>query len=81
MVGRFIPSTEIAQFFDGVFYKNTSSIPASIFNSAANFVVGGSSGGGSLMEGRASLVFLCVAALSDGILSSLFQQTRGAFGV
>jgi hypothetical protein len=79
IVGRFIPSTEVAQYFDGVFYKNAASIPASVFNSAAQFVVGGTSGGGHLMDGRASLVFLCAVSLSDAMIHALYHQTRGLF--
>lgn len=81
VVGRFTPSTEIKIWTNAATNTNTVGIPASIFNSNANFEIGSYSVGTNNLDGRATLCFLCAAALSDGQISSAFQQTRGAFGV
>lgn len=80
-VGRFEPSTELAVFVNGVKTTNATAIPASIFNSTASFEIGAQGGGGSLQNGRSSLDFLCANNLPDALINSLFQSTRGAFGV
>jgi len=54
---------------------------ASIFNSTAPFNISGSNNGSALYTGRASLCFLCAAALPDVVLWTLYQQTRALFGV
>jgi len=80
IAGRFTPSTEQVIWLNEEKTINTTSIPASIFNSTTAFQIGAFNSG-SLVNGRASLCFLSANALSDGIVSSLFQQTRGVFGV
>lgn len=81
IVIRLIPSTELAIFANSTKTINIAAIPASINNSAAAFTIGASGAATQLMTGRASLCFLSANALSDGKISSIFQQTRGAFGV
>jgi hypothetical protein len=81
LVGRFDPSAELKIWVNRDSTPNAVGIPASIFNGNAAFVVGGRSGGGALLTGRASLCFLCACALSDTIIGALFQQTRVLFGV
>lgn len=78
---RFEPSTALTVFQNDLSAQVTSSIPASIFNSSADFVVGGLSGGVTLLTGRTSLVSLHAAALSDTVLDQLFRQERVLFGV
>lgn len=81
-VMRFLPSTELAVFLDGEWTRNVAGIPASIFNSNADFNIGASQNGTSgQLNGRVSLCFLCAAYLNDAIIDSLFDQTRGAFMV
>jgi len=80
IAGRFTPSTEQVIWLNEEKTINTTSIPASIFNSTSALQIGAFASG-SLVNGRASLCFLSANALSDGIISSLFQQTRGVFGV
>ena len=54
---------------------------AAIFNSNAPFLMGGrNAGAADLMTGRASLCFLCAAALSDTTIAMLYEQTRALFG-
>ena len=53
-----------------------------LFDSTADFLIGASDAGTSaLLDGRASLCFLCSCALEDAIVFSLFQQQRSMFGV
>ena len=54
---------------------------AAAFNSTADFLIGGRHGGNDLMTGRASLCFLCAAAVPDNTISLLYQCSRGLFGV
>lgn len=81
VVGRFTPSVELAVFVNGVKVINTFSIPASIFNSAAGFTIGGAAGSLLLLDGRASLCFLSANALPDSFIDRLFRTTKTAFGV
>src|SRR3990172_4225733 len=79
-VGRFTPSTEVAIFVNSVKATNTTSIPASLNAVAAPFQIGARNSG-SLLDGRATLVFLCANALGDDLISSLFQSSRILMGV
>lgn len=81
VVGRFKPSTEVAIFTNSDKVINTTSIPAAIFSGASDLVIGGQTGGATLLTGRASLCFLCADALSDDVITALFQQTRRLFGI
>jgi len=78
--GRFTPSSELALLFGKEKYTNTSSIPAAIFNSSAALAIGGINGGASL-AGRASLGFICAAALPDAQINYFFHMSRTLFGV
>lgn len=55
--------------------------PVGINSSGANFEIGAWQGVNDLLDGRASLCFLCAAALSDATVMSLFHQTRAIYGV
>jgi len=81
VVGRFIPSTQIAVFVNNVKTSNTTSIPATIFSGTADFDIGAFSGGVLPLNGRASMCFLCANQLSDSLISNLFSATRGWFNV
>lgn len=81
LVCRFDPSTELAIWINDDKEVNTTSIPASIFNSTAPFQISGYNGTNELLNGSVSLPFLCAAALSDAVIVNLFQQTRGLFNV
>lgn len=80
VVGRFVPSTELSIFINGTQTINTTSIPASIFNSSSSFEIG-SFGGGNFLNGRASLCFLSANILANAYINALFQQSRILFGV
>lgn len=79
-VGRFIPSTELAVFLNYTQYTNIVGVPASIFNSNGDLQIGATNAGARL-TGRASISFLCAAALSDTIIRTIFQSTRALYGV
>lgn len=84
LVLKFVPSTGLYGYVNGVLAtQNLVATPASLFNSTAAFQVGMIRVGlnQEFFDGRASLCFLCANALSDDLISSLFQQTRPAFGV
>lgn len=78
---RFDPSTEQAIFFNGEKTSIVAAVPASIFNSNADLDIGARSGGADLMTGRASLCFLCAADIGDTLIQTIFQTTRGLFGI
>lgn len=80
MCGRFTPSTEMALFYNTLKYTNTTGIPATIFNSSAAFMIGGVNGAAS-QAGRASLGFLCAAAVPDSLITRFYEVSRGFFGV
>jgi hypothetical protein len=54
---------------------------AAIFNSNADFRIGARGDGTLLYTGRASLCFLCAAALADATVWAIYQQTRALFKV
>ncbi len=50
-----------------------------LFDGTADFCIGSLSGGGSYLDGRASMCFLSAVAVSDAIVSAFYQQTRTMF--
>ena len=78
IIARYTPSSEMAIFVNSKKTINTTSIPASIFNSTAPFYIGGNDAG-SRMPGRSGLNFLCASALSDAVIQNLYNRTRGLF--
>jgi len=82
VVGRFIPSTEVKLFVNDATVSNVAGIPAAIRDTAANFLIGAvTTAPAADMLGRASMCFLCAAALSDTIILSAYEQTRAMYGV
>lgn len=75
VIARFTPSTELAAWVSGTKTTNTTSIPASICNSTAEFHIGIITADTM----RASLCFLCAAALSDQIITTLLARTQDLF--
>ena len=78
---RFIPSTSLQVAVNNIITTETTSIPAAIFNSTAALQIGAFNAGTQLLTGRASLCFLSACRVPQAVLSALFQQTRGLFGV
>ncbi len=81
MIGRFVPSTSIDVYINNVKASNIAGIPASQFDNAAFFAIGARSTPGSYIDGRASLCWLCAAALSDSEISALYHNTRKLYNV
>jgi hypothetical protein len=81
IVGRFDPSTEVKIWVNGSSNTNVAAVPAAIFNSTANLNCAALDNGAAAtrLNGRASLNFLCAAALSDSIVLALYEQTRALF--
>lgn len=77
----FTPSVELRLLVDQETSANTTSIPAAIANTNAAFSVGAAATPGSYLDGRIPIVALCAAAASQQALTTIFQQTRGYFGV
>lgn len=81
------PSTSLSVFVgqeggdNGMLEKteNTTSIPASIFNSNADFAIGArdtSATPASFLTGRASTAYLCSALMPDKMHNLIYAQTR-----
>lgn len=81
LTGRFLPSTELALWTNGVKTANTTSIPASIFNGNAALEIGNANAGTLPMDGRAALCFLSANAIPEVKLIEVFNATRRYFGV
>lgn len=79
VAGRFDPSAEVAVFLNSE-KVTTPTAMASVCNSTADFNISGYNNGTALMTGYASLCFLSAAMLSDGIIYSLYHQSRAMFG-
>jgi hypothetical protein len=81
LVGRFVVSSSVTVFVNGRPFINTTSIPASIFNSSAPFQISGYNGANELLDGFASRCFVCADWLSDAMVMALFEITRAGYGV
>jgi len=77
-IGRFSPSTYVRLFLDGTEYENTTSIPASIFNSTAEFAIGRQAGA-NYLDGRASFGFLSTALWADNTVIDFYNLMKGLF--
>ena len=84
IVGVFSPSgasNEVRIHRDGGIATIAAGI-AALNNTAVDFEISGRNNGAlNLLDGRASLCFVCAEAASRPIISALYQQTRSAFGV
>lgn len=81
IVGRFDPSTEVAIFVNGVKTVNTTSIPASIYSSAANLSFGSmhTPADEPVQDGYVADAFLCGAYLPDAVIQTLYHESKGMF--
>jgi hypothetical protein len=80
IAGRFIPSTSVDVFTNSIIATNAVAIPATINNSTADLNIAARNGG-SLLDGRASMCFICTVSLGNVLLRSLYNQTRQLFQV
>jgi hypothetical protein len=82
IVGRYIPSTSIDVIVNNVYVTDVVGVPAAAQNVAADLNIASfNSGVVFLLDGRASLCFMCASALNTAQISALFHQTRAMFGV
>lgn len=79
-VGRFVPSTSLDVYVNGVKATNTTSIPASIFNGSGALNIAAQATFNHL-DGRCALAFLCAAALPDELIQHLFHSSQVVFDV
>lgn len=80
VAGVYKPSTSIKCWANIVTSTNTTSIPSAIFNSN-NALEIGRLGGAQNLDGRWAIAAVSANAVSDELMSSTFQRTRGLFGV
>ena len=78
---RFDPSTTLDVFINEDQWPNTTSIPATIYDSTAPFTLGATGTPGDHLNGYLSLVALCAAYVSDAQLLGFLQRTRAVFGI
>lgn len=84
VAGRFDPSTELKAYIKSSSSAsdiNTTSIPASIANSAAAFTIGALAGGVTPLNGRAGMCFTCAMLLSDTAIDNIYQNTKAFYGL
>ena len=72
VVGRYVPSVEVACFVDGVKTVNATAVPASVNASSQGFEIGRDQNDNSrIIHGKARDVFICAAALSDALIEEV----------
>ena len=81
IVMRFDPSTSLDVFINRTKTSNTTAVPADIQSIALDFTVGADSVGANFFDGRASALFVCVAALPDVTINTLFDKMKAAYNV
>lgn len=79
IAARFTPSTSVDIWINAT-QSTTVTAFASANSTAANFNVGALAAG-SVLDGRATLCFLCANAIGDDLVSSLYQTSRIIFSV
>ncbi|MHC4544187.1 MAG: LamG-like jellyroll fold domain-containing protein [Planctomycetota bacterium] len=80
VTGRFTPSTSLDVYVNGI-WTSAASSAASIADTDFDFTIGASAAPSAYFDGRASMCFLCAAALPDAIIGQLYEQSRIMFGV
>ena len=83
VAARFVPAATVDIWVNRTKTTDTTTVPASLFNSSAAFQVGrhvDTGGTARLLDGRASLGFLCAAAASDLVITNLYERSRRLFG-
>lgn len=86
VAGRYTPSTQV-RIWEGFTYglvtnENTTSVPATLFDSTGDLSVGAVNTSGTaanFWSGDLSLIALCRAALPDLFIESIFNLTRPLF--
>lgn len=86
VVGIYEPSTDITLYVGSSeegfqSYVNSTSIPASLNNSATGLAIGAQADGTSFSNIRASLCFVSCERLDEPFIFSLFEQSRVIFDI
>lgn len=81
IAGTYVPSTSISVWVNGLETVNTTAITASVFNGASIFSIGSFGNPTAHFDGKASLCFLCAAAVPDHFIETFYDFTRPLFGV
>ncbi len=79
-VFRFVPSTALQVFSDGVWYENTTTIPAQIYNSTSRVELGTFNNGIYQLDGGVALAFVCGARVHKQMIENIWEVSREAFG-
>lgn len=80
-IGRHAAGTPLRVYVNNVATIAGGNTPANpLFDSTAAFEIGRFNGG-SYLNGRAALCFICAAAVPESGLTAVFEQSRGLFGV
>lgn len=77
---RYVPSTSVDLYVDLNKYTEAVAVPATIVNNTLDLRIGVRSDASYPLNGRATLCFLCAAALSDTMIWTIYHQTRALFG-
>ncbi len=78
IVGRYTPSSEVALFVDGNWYRNTTSIPASIHDSDEQFEIARYNRT-NYFDGRLCHIFISAESIDDADVESMYAHSRGMF--
>ena len=82
IVGEFYPSTKMSIWVDGVESYRVDAVPATIFGSNADFELGTNDAHTlNYFNGQMCHIFVSNSAGIGIFIKTLFQQTRGLFGV
>lgn len=77
IAARYIPSTSISIWLNATKTTNTTSIPASLYDSpTASFTIGGDHAGTNLLTGKASMVWITHDPLLDDYVTLLYQLSK-----
>jgi hypothetical protein len=80
IVGVFVPSTSITIYQGSssgfISVNNTTSIPATLNNSATGLAIGAQADGTQFSDIRVSMCFLCCQSLGESIIKNLFVQSK-----
>ena len=79
IVGRFDNTANTIDIWGNTTQNSGACATANIFSGAADLTIGATAGGGTLLDGRASLVFLCASALPDYTINALYGHTKAMF--
>ncbi len=81
VVGRYDSTGELKIWVNANTATNTTSIPASLYNSTSAFAIGAEGDGSRVFDGRTALAFMTRSVLEDAVIERLYTRTRGLFGV